>query len=76
MGNSVFGKATQNNRNQREIRFVANERTRNGLASSVNFKGIKDISDFLWIFEIKKEVKINSSTFVRELVLDLSKVLI
>ena len=76
MNNLVFGKIIQNNRNQREIRLVENERTRNQLASSVNFKGIKDISDFLWILEMKKEVKMSSSTFACELVLGLSKVLI
>ena len=55
LNNSVYGKTIQNNRKQRDIRLITNERTRNTSAYSVNFKESKYILDFLQIFELKKK---------------------
>ena len=73
--NAVFAKLIQKNIEERGIQLVTNEITRNRLNSSVDLKESKYNSGFLQIFEIKEnKIKMNSSMFVRELVLDLSKI--
>ena len=47
LNSSVFGKITQNHRKQRDIQLNTNRRIRNILASSLNIKGSKYISDHL-----------------------------
>ena len=55
LNNSVFHKAIQNTRKQKKsIQLITNERTRKKLASSVNFKENKQISEFFQIFGIKQ----------------------
>ena len=75
MTNAVFAKLIRKNIEERGIQLVTNEITRNTLDSSVDLKESKYNSGFLQIFEIKEnKIKMNSSMFVRELVLDLSKI--
>lgn len=49
----MFGKTIQNNREQKDICLVNNERTRDRITTLVNSKGNKCIPDFLQIFEME-----------------------
>ena len=44
--NSVFDRKIQNDRKQRDVQLITNEKQKKGLASSGNFKGSKHVSDF------------------------------
>ena len=64
-------KTIQNNRKKEIWEFVTNERARNRLASSVNFKGNRYRPDFLRITEmVKNKAKMNSMILVGQSVLD------
>ena len=77
MNNSEFGKMIENNRKQRDMQLVTKEKTRNKLASSVDFNGTKHNSDFLPGFDMKNnKLTMNSIIFAGEKVLDFTKILI
>ena len=44
--NSVFDRKIQNDRKQRDVQLITNEKQKKRLASSGNFKGSKYVSDF------------------------------
>ena len=44
--NSVFDRKIQNDRKQRDVQLITNEKQKKRLASSGNFKGSKHVSDF------------------------------
>ena len=62
--NSVFDRKIQNDRKQRDVQLITNEKQKKRLASSGNFKGSKYVSDFPWIFWVRKyKVKVDRPYF-------------
>ena len=57
MNNAVFGKAMENVRKHRDIKFVTADKIRNQLASEPNYHTTKDFSENLMAVEIKKKKK-------------------
>lgn len=56
----MFGNTIRNKRKQSNIRLVTNEKTRNRLASSVSYNGIKHKSGNLEMFDMSnKKVSMN-----------------
>ena len=74
--NSASGKTMENVRKHRDIRLVTNDKKRSILASEPKYHTSKYISDDLFIVELKKrEVYMNKSIHLGQVVLDLSKIL-
>ena len=77
MNNSVYGKATENVRNHRDIKIVTTNRQRKKFASEPNYDKTKYISEYLLIMEMKKiEEKMNNPIYLGWAILDISKTLI
>ena len=54
MNNEDFGKAMENVRKHRDIKFVTTERRRNYLVSEPNHNAIKFFEEYLLAIEMKK----------------------
>ena len=67
MNNAVFGKAMENVRKHRDIKFVTTDKIRNQLASEPNYHTTKDFSENLMAIAMKKKktkVKINKAIYL------------
>ena len=77
MNNSVFGKAMENVRKHRDIKFVTTNKRRSKLVSEPNHHTINCISEDLSIIEMKRtKVKINKPIYLGLPILEISKILI
>ena len=71
--NAVFGKAMENLRKYRDVKFVKTERRRKYLASEPNYNTTKIFTEHLLAIEMKKiEVLINKPVYS---ILEFSKIL-
>ena len=76
MINAVFGKAMENMRKHRDIKFVPTERRRNYLVSEPNYHTTKFFTENLLATEMKKtEILINKPVYLGLSILKLSKIL-
>ena len=76
MNNSVFGKAMENIRKDRDIKLVTTDKKRNKLVSKPNYHTINYISEDLSIIETNKtKVKMNKPIYLGLSILEISKLL-
>ena len=74
--NSVYGKTMENVRKHSDIQLVNTDKKRSILASEPNYHSTKYISKDLLIMETKKrEVYMNKPIYLRQVILDISKIL-
>ena len=75
MNNSILGKPIQKTKKkQRNIWFVRSKKTRNKLACSINFDGVKHIAGYLKTYDVtNKELVMDIPTDVGQPNLDVSK---
>ena len=77
LNNSVFGKAMENVRKHRNIKFVTKNKRKNYLVSQPNYHTTKWFSKFLLAIEMKKvKVKMNKPVYLALLILEISERLI
>ena len=62
MNNAVFGKAMENVRKHRNIKWIATEKRRNQLGSETNYHTTKYLSENLMAIEMKKNKSKNESS--------------
>ena len=76
MNNSVFGKTMENIRNHKDMKLVTSDKKYLKYVMKPNFKGGHPFSKHLFAVEMgKTEIKINKSVYLRQAILDLSKML-
>ena len=76
MNNSVFGKTVENIRNHKDMKLVTSDKKYLKYVMKPNFKGGHPFSKHLFAVEMgKTEIKINKSVYLRQAILDLSKML-
>ena len=76
MNNSVFGKAMENERKHRDIKFVTTNKRRNQLVSKPNYHTTKWFSeDFLTIEVNNIKVKMNNPVYLGFSILEITKIL-
>ena len=76
LNNSFYGKTMENVRKHRDIRLVNNENRRSKIASEPNYNGTKYISEDFLIIQLKKhDVYMNKPLYLRQAILDYSKML-
>ena len=72
--NSVYGKTMENIRKHRDIHLVTTSKKRSILASEPNYHSTKYISEDLLIMQMKREVYMNKPIYLKQVILDLSKI--
>ena len=76
MNNSVFGKTMENIRNHKDMKLVTSDKKYLKYVMKPNFKDGHPFSKHLFAVEMgKTEIKINKSVYLRQAILDLSKML-
>ena len=76
MNNSVFGKAMENVRNNRDIKLVTSDKGRKRLVQEPNYYSHKNFSDQWMAIEMKKiGVKMTKPLYLRMTILHISKTL-
>ena len=76
MNNSVFGKTMENVRNQRDIKLVTTNESRNELTLEPNYYTTKYFSENLLAIEMRKtKIIMNKPVYLGQAILDISKIL-
>ena len=76
MNNSLFGKTMENVRNQRDIKLVTTNESRNELTLEPNYYTTKYFSENLLAIEMRKtKIIMNKPVYLGQAILDISKIL-
>ena len=76
MNNGVFRKTMENMRQQRDIKVITTEKSRNYLVSEPNYQNKKFFTEHLLAIEMKKtEIITNKPVYLKLSIVELSKLL-